>query len=102
MIGTGVAHSVREFVQAAFAHVGLDWEEYVVVDKRYLRPAEVEFLQADWSKVRQALHWQPTVDFEDLVKIMVDADLKEVETKLSGGAAAVGRNQPTLIVDFRS
>lgn len=89
VIGTGVAHSVREFVEAAFAHVGLDWEEYVVVDKRYMRPAEVEFLQADWSKVRETLNWQPTVDFENLVKIMVDADLKEVETKLSGGAAAV-------------
>ena len=89
VIGTGVAHSVREFVQAAFAHVGLDWEDYVVVDKRYLRPAEVEFLQADWSKVRESLDWQPTVNFGDLVKIMVDADMKEVETKLSGGAAAV-------------
>ena len=89
VIGTGVAHSVREFVEAAFAHVGLDWEKYVVVDKRYLRPAEVQFLQADWSKVRDALDWRPTVDFEKLVKIMVDADMKEVETKLSGGAAAV-------------
>ena len=54
-----------------------------------MRPAEVEFLQADWTKVREALDWRPTVDFEKLVKIMVDADLKEVETKLSGGAAAV-------------
>ncbi|MDR3572620.1 MAG: GDP-mannose 4,6-dehydratase, partial [Anaerolineaceae bacterium] len=89
VIGTGVAHSVREFVEAAFSHVGLDWEKYVVVDKRYLRPAEVEFLQADWSKVRETLRWQPTVDFKNLVKIMVDADVKEVETKLGGGAAAV-------------
>lgn len=89
VIGTGVAHSVREFVEAAFSHVGLDWEKYVVVDKRYLRPAEVEFLQADWSKVRETLQWQPTVDFQNLVKIMVDADVKEVETKLGGGAAAV-------------
>src|ERR1035438_2843542 len=65
------------------------WEKYVVVDKRYLRPAEVEFLQADWSKVRETLRWEPTVDFNELVRIMVEADLKEVETKLSGGAAAV-------------
>ena len=89
VIGTGEAHSVREFVKAAFSHVGLDWEKYVVVDKRYLRPAEVEFLQADWSKVRETLRWEPTVDFNELVRIMVEADLKEVETKLSGGAAAV-------------
>jgi GDPmannose 4,6-dehydratase len=89
VIGTGEAHSVREFVKAAFSHVGLDWEKYVVVDKRYLRPAEVEFLQADWTKVRETLRWEPTVDFNELVRIMVEADLKEVETKLSGGAAAV-------------
>jgi GDPmannose 4,6-dehydratase len=89
VVGTGEAHSVRQFVEAAFDHVGLDWEKYVVLDERYLRPAEVEFLQADWSKVRETLHWQPTVGFQDLVKIMVDADLKEVETKLNGGAQAV-------------
>jgi GDPmannose 4,6-dehydratase len=89
VIGTGEAHSVREFVEAAFQHAGLDWEKYVVIDKRYLRPAEVEFLQADWAKVRETLHWKPTVEFRELVKIMVEADLKEVETKLSGGAAAV-------------
>ena len=89
VIGTGEAHSVREFVEVAFQHAGLDWEKYVVIDKRYLRPAEVEFLQADWAKVRETLHWKPTVKFRELVKIMVEADLKEVETKLSGGAAAV-------------
>ncbi|MGB7265157.1 MAG: GDP-mannose 4,6-dehydratase, partial [Terracidiphilus sp.] len=89
VIGTGEAHSVREFVEEAFNQAGLDWKKYVVVDKRYLRPAEVEFLQADWTKVRETLHWQPTVDFQSLVRIMVQADLKEVETKLSGGAAAV-------------
>lgn len=89
VIGTGTAHSVREFVEAAFSQVGLDWEKYVVVDKRYLRPAEVEFLQADWTNAREKLHWQPIVDFQDLIKIMVEADLNEVETKLSGGAAAV-------------
>jgi GDPmannose 4,6-dehydratase len=89
VIGTGEAHSVREFVEAAFNHVGLDWEEYVAIDKRFLRPAEVEFLQADCSKVQRTIKWEPTVRFDELVKIMVDADMKEVETKLAGGAAAV-------------
>jgi GDPmannose 4,6-dehydratase len=89
VIGTGESHSVREFVQEAFGHADLDWKNYVVVDERYMRPAEVEFLQADWSKVKRTLHWQPTVDFQGLVKIMVEADLKEVEIKLGGGEAAV-------------
>lgn len=89
VIGTGESHSVREFVETAFAYAGLDWEKYVAFDERYLRPAEVESLRADWSKSREVLHWRPTVTFTELVKIMVDADLEEVEAKLSGGARAV-------------
>jgi GDPmannose 4,6-dehydratase len=89
VIGTGEAHSVREFVEAAFAYAGLDWEKYVVLDQRYLRPAEVEALRADWTKAREILRWRPTVTFHQLVKIMVDADLREVEIKLNGGAQAV-------------
>jgi GDPmannose 4,6-dehydratase len=89
VIGTGEAHSVREFVEAAFSYAGLDWQKYVVLDKRYLRPAEVENLRADWTKAREELGWRPTVRFAELVRIMVDADLNEVETKMSGGAAAV-------------
>jgi len=61
----------------------------VSLDQRYLRPAEVESLRADWTKAREVLGWQPTVGFDELIRIMVDADLNEVETKLSGGAAAV-------------
>jgi GDPmannose 4,6-dehydratase len=89
VIGTGEAHSVREFVETAFDYVGLDWKKYVAVDRRYMRPAEVENLRADWTKAREELGWRPTVRFEELVRIMVDADLNEVETKMSGGAAAV-------------
>jgi GDPmannose 4,6-dehydratase len=89
VIGTGESHSVREFVEAAFNHVGLDWQKYVVIDERYMRPAEVEFLQADCSKVKRTLRWKPTVGFDGLVKTMVEADLKEVEIKLGGGEAAV-------------
>jgi GDPmannose 4,6-dehydratase len=75
VIGTGTTHSVRDLVQAAFGHVGLDWEKYVVVDPRFIRPAEVDLLQADPSKARAELGWEPKVSFEELVAMMVEADL---------------------------
>lgn len=75
VIGTGTTHSVRELVQAAFGHVGLDWEKHVVVDPRFIRPAEVDLLQADPSKARAELGWEPKVSFEELVAMMVEADL---------------------------
>lgn len=78
VIGTGNTHAVRELVEIAFAHVGLDWQEHVRVDKGLLRPAEVEILQADASKARRALGWEATVDFEGLVKMMVDSDLERL------------------------
>jgi GDPmannose 4,6-dehydratase len=83
VIGTGDTHSVAEFVQVAFAHVGLDWQEYVVVDPLFYRPAEVELLQADWSKARQRLGWRPTTTFEELVVDMVDADLRRLNAPAS-------------------
>jgi GDPmannose 4,6-dehydratase len=76
VIATGVSHSVRDLVQIAFAHVGLDWEKYVRVDPALLRPAEVEHLLGDPSKARAELGWKPTVDFKQLVEMMVDADLR--------------------------
>jgi GDPmannose 4,6-dehydratase len=76
VVGTGETHSVRELCQIAFAHVGLDWEKYVCVDQRFVRPAEVDVLQADASKARRALGWSPRVDFAGLVRMMVDADLE--------------------------
>jgi GDPmannose 4,6-dehydratase len=75
VIGTGIAHSVRELVDIAFSHVGLDWQKHVVIDPRFLRPAEVDVLLADPSKARTRLGWSPTVSFDDLVRSMVDADL---------------------------
>jgi GDPmannose 4,6-dehydratase len=75
VIGTGIMHSVRDLVQLAFSHVGLDWEEYVFEDPTLFRPAEVEHLLADASKAKRLLAWEPVVDFEELVKMMVDADL---------------------------
>jgi GDPmannose 4,6-dehydratase len=76
VIATGETHSVREFLQEAFAHVGLDWKEYVVVDPKYFRPAEVEFLLGDPTKARTALGWTPRVTFKELVRMMVDADME--------------------------
>jgi GDPmannose 4,6-dehydratase len=76
VIATGQTHSVRDFVQAAFSHVGLDYEEYVVVDPLFYRPAEVEILLGDPSRAKAELGWAPRVKFEELVRMMVDADVE--------------------------
>jgi GDPmannose 4,6-dehydratase len=78
VIATGISHSVRDLVQVAFGYVGLDWQKYVKTDPSLIRPAEVEHLIGDSSKARAELHWQPAVDFEGLIKMMVDADLERV------------------------
>jgi GDPmannose 4,6-dehydratase len=76
VIGTGETHSVREFLELAFARAGLDWREHVKIDQRYFRPAEVDVLLADPSKAKSKLGWAPTVTFPDLVTRMVDSDLE--------------------------
>ena len=81
VIGTGVTHSVRDLVQAAFGHVGLDYEKYVTVDPRFIRPAEVDLLLADPSRARAELGWAPKVGFEDLIAMMVDADLARLAAR---------------------
>jgi GDPmannose 4,6-dehydratase len=75
VLATGEAHTVREFVEAAFAHAGLDWKEFVKHDARYERPAEVDLLVGDASKAKKILGWEPKVRFRELVRIMVDADM---------------------------
>jgi GDPmannose 4,6-dehydratase len=75
VVGTGVDHSVRDLVDIAFAYLGLDPSEYVREDPKFMRPAEVDLLIADPTKAREQLGWEPSVDFEQLVKVMVDADL---------------------------
>jgi GDPmannose 4,6-dehydratase len=75
---------VREFLEAAFGYAGLDWQKYVVIDETYFRPAEVDLLIGDPSKARQKLGWQPKTTFKDLVKLMVDADIKMVSDHLAG------------------
>jgi GDPmannose 4,6-dehydratase len=76
VIATGETHSVREFCQEAFACVGLDWQEFVKVDPKYFRPAEVDLLLGDASKARSVLDWTPRVTFKELARLMVEADLE--------------------------
>jgi GDPmannose 4,6-dehydratase len=76
VIATGETHTVREFAEAAFAHVDLDWQKYVKHDERYERPAEVDLLIGDPAKAKKVLDWEPKVRFKDLVRIMVDADME--------------------------
>jgi GDPmannose 4,6-dehydratase len=84
VIGTGKTHSVREFVEWAFAHVDLDWRDYVEIDPRYYRPAEVDHLLADPGKAHRELGWRHEVETRQLVEIMVDADLKELLARRAG------------------
>ncbi|HEY1636673.1 MAG TPA: GDP-mannose 4,6-dehydratase [Acidimicrobiales bacterium] len=79
VVASGETHSVRDLCEAAFGHVGLDWRQHVVVDERFLRPAEVDLLVGDASKAQATLGWVPEVDFGGLVGMMVDADLETVE-----------------------
>ncbi len=82
VVATGETHSVREFCELAFAAAGLDWEQYVVVDPRFLRPAEVDLLVGDATKARERLGWEREVDFPQLVQMMVEADLALVRQQM--------------------
>ena len=84
VLATGETHSVRELLDVAFDLAGLDWKKYVQIDPRYFRPAEVDILLGDASKARTKLGWQPKVGFEELVKMMVEADLELVRSKIYG------------------
>lgn len=78
VVATGETHSVRELVEIAFSHVGLDYRNHVVMDERFMRPAEVDLLIGNPDKAKQVLGWQPRVNFEELVRMMVDADLSAI------------------------
>lgn len=85
VIATNETHSIKEFLDIAFTHVNLNWQDYVEFDKRYLRPAEVDLLIGDSTKAQQKLGWQPSVTFKELVHLMVDADIKALaESKIMG------------------
>jgi GDPmannose 4,6-dehydratase len=93
VIATGESHSIREFAQLAFARVGLDWERHVKVDPRYYRPAEVDFLRGNSAKAKRILGWEPRTSFVQLVKLMVDADIKLLEDTLAGRLLRSDRDQ---------
>jgi GDPmannose 4,6-dehydratase len=80
VIATGETHSVQEFVELAFSRAGLDWVKYVVIDPKFVRPAEVQLLLGDSSKAKKVLGWEPKIKFKGLVETMVDADLKRFES----------------------
>jgi len=81
VIGTGETHSVREFCEEAFSHVGLDYKDFVVQDQRFYRPAEVDLLVSNPGKARQVLGWEPGVSFKELVRMMVDADMERLKVR---------------------
>jgi GDPmannose 4,6-dehydratase len=90
VIATGEMHSVREFLDEAGAHLGMTWQDVVEIDPRYYRPAEVDALCGDPTKAREKLGWTPTVTFKELVRIMVDSDVKALEDQLAGRAIRTG------------
>jgi GDPmannose 4,6-dehydratase len=91
VIATNETHSVRELVELAFAHVGLDWQEFVKIDPRFIRPAEVDLLIGDPARAKQILGWSPSVDFAGLVRMMVDADLERLSHAAPAPAPGVSR-----------
>ena len=94
VLATGRTHSIRELLEVAFGAVGLDWEEYVEIDPKLIRPAEVEFLCGDAAKAREKLGWEPRVSFEELIEMMVEADLEAVQKAENGIAFAASlRNE---------
>jgi len=90
VVATGEMHSVRDFLDAAGEHLGLDWEKVVEIDPRYYRPAEVDALCGDASKAREKLGWEPTVTFKELVRLMIDDDVKLLEDELAGRSVRTG------------
>ncbi|HMC26378.1 MAG TPA: GDP-mannose 4,6-dehydratase [Verrucomicrobiae bacterium] len=90
VIATNETHSVREFLELAFAHVGLDWRKHIEIDKKYYRPAEVDLLIGDYSKAKEQLGWAPKTKFADLVKLMVDADVKLLKDHREGRIKVAG------------
>jgi GDPmannose 4,6-dehydratase len=92
VIATGEMHTVREFLDESAALLDMDWEKVVEFDPRYLRPAEVDALQGDPTKAKEKLGWEPTTTFKDLVKIMVESDVKLLEDQLAGRGIRLGEH----------
>lgn len=83
VVATGETHTIREFLDESFGHLGLDWHQHVDQDPRFLRPAEVDVLCGDASKARQVLGWEPKVSFRELAQMMVEADLELAQREVS-------------------
>lgn len=97
VVSTGETHSVEEFLEVAFGYVNLKWQDYVAFDERYLRPTEVDLLIGDCTKAKQLLNWRPSVTFEELVKLMVDADIQALGiTHPNGNALAAALEKATV------
>jgi len=94
VIGTGESHSVRELVEKAFEYVDLDWKDYVKTDKKYFRPTEVESLLADASRARESLGWDPKINFNDLIMVMIDSDMRQL------GVDPIGKGDDILKQKF--
>ena len=90
VIATHETHSVREFLEIAFGHAGLDWQQHVEIDPRYYRPTEVDLLMGDYSKARRVLGWEPKTRFAELVKLMVDADIQLLKDHREGRIKVAG------------
>jgi GDPmannose 4,6-dehydratase len=87
VIASGETHSVKEFAELAFSHVGLDYQDYLNIDERFYRTAEVHLLKGDYSKGKKILGWEPTVSFKELIQMMVDADIKELRYQVDGSSS---------------
>ena len=94
VIATGETHTVREAVELAFSCVDLDWNDYVEIDRRYFRPSEVDVLQGDASKAKAELGWEPKVTFEELIELMVRADVQMLDDQLAGRVARSSHEGP--------
>ena len=92
-VGTGEAHTIEDFLDEAFSYAGMDWHDYVRIDPRYYRPTEVDYLEADPSKAKKQLDWEPMIKFHELVRIMVDADLALVGLEPPGAGQMILKNR---------
>ena len=94
VVGTGETHSVRDFVEEAFSYAGLNWKNYVKIDEKYFRPTETENLEADCSKIKKIIGWRSQITFKELVRIMVDADMRKI------GLTPIGEGDSILAEKF--
>jgi len=88
-LGTGEAHTVREFLEESFGYLDLDWRDYYQADSRYLRPSEVDYLLSDSTRARKVLGWEPRINFKELVRIMVDADMEAIGLPTKGAGRVI-------------